>query len=326
MSDQYDKPHLSFDDQLDLLIQRGLVCCDRRSAVGALRRIGYYRFSAYVYSFRELLPPEERGIQSPAHYRSEQLVPGTTFEEVMALWQFDRELRLLTLDAMETIEVALRTQLAYVLGERDPLGHLHPASLGPNSAKGEVRDPSLTRHQTWLDGHQQDIENKKNEDFLRHNLAKYDELPIWIAVETMDFGRAIRLFHMLRHDDQARIAAEFGVRNARLFESWAKAINYIRNVCAHHSRFWNRTLTYSLPKMLDSQVDEPLHHLCGPTPTKKVYSALAVSAYLVRFIEPTSSWPRRLRAHITEMDWEHSLGPVADMGFPSEWERLSLWS
>lgn len=263
MPDQYAKPHLSFDNQLDLLIEHGLVCCDRRPAVSALRRIGYYRFSAYGYSFRDFLPPEERGIQTPAHYRSEQLVPGTTFEEVMALWQFDRKLRLLTLDAMETIEVALRTQLAYVLGERDPFGHLRPDSLGPRAAEEEPSDPAVTRHAAWLDAHGRDIEAKKSEDLLRHNLAKYEDLPIWIAVETMDFGRCVRLFHILKRADQTRIAAQFGVDDGPLFESWARAMNYVRNVCAHHSRFWNRSLTYSLRKMNDTQVDEPLHHLCG---------------------------------------------------------------
>jgi abortive infection bacteriophage resistance protein len=325
MASEYDKPHLSFDNQLDLLIGRGLECQDRQTAVDALRRIGYYRFSAYVYSFRELLPPGERGIQSPSHYRSEHLFPGTTFEQVLALWQFDRELRLITLDAMETIEVALRTQLAYVLGERDPFGHLRVESLGPNAAK-RPPDESLTRHQAWLDRHRRDIEDKKSEDFLKHNRAKCEELPIWVAVETMDFGRAVRLFQILRHDDRTRIAAQFSVQDASLFESWAKVINYVRNACAHHSRFWNRTLTYSLRKMDHSQVNEMLHHLCGPVPTKKVYSALAVSAYLVKAVEPSSTWPRRLREHVAQMNWTHPLGPASDMGFPPGWESLHIWS
>lgn len=117
----YTKPHLSYADQVALMRSRGLACTDVDRALGVLRAAGYYRFSAYVYPFREPLHEHELAT-SPFHFRSDRIRPGTTFEQVEALWRFDRALRMICLDGLETIEVGIRTQVAHVLGQ--PWGQL----------------------------------------------------------------------------------------------------------------------------------------------------------------------------------------------------------
>ena len=326
MAEKYGKPHLTYEQQLALLVGRGLICSNRPAATAALERIGYYRLSAYVYPFRELLPPDEQRRASPTHYRAESIGAGTRFEDVLAVWEFDRSLRLVILDAVETIEIGLRTRLAYTLGARNPFGHLDPDHLS-EKARMPASDASGTpsRHEQWLQGHLDDIEANSHEDYLRHNLHKYDQLPIWIAVETMSFGRLAALFQLLDPADQTRIAAGLSIGGKGLLISWLKTLNYLRNVCAHHARLWNRSLTYTLRKMTTSQVEEDLHHLCGPSPTKKVYSALAVTAYLVRRIDPASNWPMRARAHILSFPPIPVLDPAAQMGLPADWDREPLW-
>ena len=128
MAQQYEKPHLTFTEQLRLLTDRGLACADEAKALAVLRAAGYYRLSAYVYPFREPLTDDEVP-SSPFHFRSDRIRPGTTFEHVEKLWRFDRQLRLAWFDALETIEVGIRTQVAYVLGHRDTFGHVNRSAL-----------------------------------------------------------------------------------------------------------------------------------------------------------------------------------------------------
>lgn len=125
---KYDKPHLTLALQVDHLRQRGLVVTDTDRAISTLNRVGYYRFSAYAYPFRERLPADSLR-DSSVQYRSDRFVRDVPFELIESLWSFDRRLRLLMLDALETIEIGLRVQLSYVLGARDPFGYLHPESL-----------------------------------------------------------------------------------------------------------------------------------------------------------------------------------------------------
>jgi abortive infection bacteriophage resistance protein len=116
------------------MVERGLAYPDEPVVTDLLKMVGCYRLSAYVYPFRELMPFEntrDKGTAQP--YRSSAIRDGITFDHVEALWRVDRKLRLLCLDAIETVEIGLRSRLAYLLGQRDPLGHGHRDSLDPTA-------------------------------------------------------------------------------------------------------------------------------------------------------------------------------------------------
>ena len=96
---EYQKPPLTYNAQLDLLITRGLRVVDRVTALGYLRNISYYRLSAYYLPFKQ----------------NEEFKPNTCVEDIINLYTFDRKLRLLVMDAIESIEIALRSQIIYHL-------------------------------------------------------------------------------------------------------------------------------------------------------------------------------------------------------------------
>ena len=325
----YTKPHLPYDEQVATLCRRGLGCPDPDAARALLQAVGYYRLSAYVYPFRELLPEDERQRVSPVHYRSDGIKPGTTMAHVEELWRFDRRLRLLCLDAIETVEIGIRTKVAHVLGARDPFGHVNREALDETacSARTMPQDPtSPDAFDDWIERYQRLQEHAKAEDFVRHNLHKYGSpLPIWIGIEFLDMGALVRLYSLLDKRDQNKIANQVGVRGGPLLGAWLKQINYLRNVCAHHSRLWNRTLTYSTRHFKEAQVDEPLRHVASSKQRDKVYVLLAILAYLVRNIDGKSNWPLALRTQLRKFPDVPAISPQADMGFPDDWERLPLW-
>ncbi|WP_416379083.1 Abi family protein [Altererythrobacter sp. H2] len=103
----------SFADQLQILKDRGLTVGDDTRAIGYLEKIGYYCLSGYWYPFRA---PKAQPVGLV--FREDHFLPGSTFEDAVALYAFDRKLRLLALDALERIERAIRVDVA-LGGDRD---------------------------------------------------------------------------------------------------------------------------------------------------------------------------------------------------------------
>jgi abortive infection bacteriophage resistance protein len=109
---RFTKPPLSFEAQVDLLIDRGMEIADRTRAKRYLAHLNYYRLAAYWLPFEQ---------DHPTH----RFRPGTNFDQVLEHYIFDRELRLLVMDAIERIEVSLRTNWAYTLSHSyGPHAHL----------------------------------------------------------------------------------------------------------------------------------------------------------------------------------------------------------
>lgn len=326
----YAKPHLSYEDQVAKLVGRGLECQDEADAVALLRSVGYYRLSAYVYPFRELLPASDQQRDSPVHYRSDVIRPGVTLDHVERLWRFDRRLRLLCLDAVETVEVGFRTKVAHVLGARNPFGHVDRTSLDTDACLRSTRpgDPSsLDAFDDWMERYGRLQSEASSEDFVKHHLVKYGEpVPIWIAVEFLNMGALVRLYSLLDKRDQNQIAKEADVSGGPLLGDWLRQINYLRNVCAHHSRLWNRSLTYKTGKFNPKQVHSPLQHVAHCGHRDKAYVLLAILAYLVRSLDPKSNWPLALRTHARKFPDLPGMGVHRDMGFPQAWDALPLWS
>lgn len=324
----YSKPHLSFEDQLDLLKSRGLECSDNARAMDLLIAVGYYRLSAYVYPFRILLP-ENAPRSSRVHYRGDNVGDGVTMEHVEALWRFDRSLRLMCLDAIESIEIGMRTRLSYVLGARDPFGHLNAGSLDADACREFIRPLGKNAFDVWMQKYRKLLKDAAHEDYVVHHLAKHgddDRMPIWIAVEFFDLGALVRLFRLLDKTDQNEIAKGVGISGGRLLAAWLRDISYLRNMCAHHSRLWNRSLTYTPRKFNPKQVEPELRHASQSEPRDKIYVLLAIVAYLVTRVDPTQRWPSSaLRPLLAAFPTETGLSPESDMGFPRGWENLPLW-
>lgn len=291
---KYDKPHLTFTQQLELLESRGLACTDEGRALQMLASIGYYRLSAYVYPFRELLSEGER---SETHFRSSTIRRGVVWSDVESVWNFDRQLRLLCLDALEIIEIGARTQIAYVLGDRDPFGHVNWESLNQSRCERTLSD-GKTAFESWCDRYDRHVhEAARTEDFVKHFLLAYpqSEIPIWAACEFLSFGTLVELYGLMKDEDQTAVARALGVSGGARMRSFLHVMSYVRNVCAHHGRLWNRVLTVKLAKFHKNEVGPDLAHLAGRPLSPKLYPVLAVMAYLVRTIAPDSRWPLRLR-------------------------------
>ena len=234
------KPWLSYAAQLAQLRARGLQVQDDSAALNYVARLGYYRLSGYWYPMRAVAL--QASAQQGRAVRSDRFVPGSRFQNVVQLYVFDKKLRLLALDALERIEMAVRVDVAHVLGQRDPLAHLKPTHLHGNFTKKVMaKGPGAgkTLHQLWLEKFQQLQAQARKQPLVEHHLRVYGALPVWAAVEVWDFGLLSKLFAGMQHADQQTIAHRYGVADGKALGQWLRSLNMIRNVAAHHSRLWN---------------------------------------------------------------------------------------
>jgi abortive infection bacteriophage resistance protein len=320
----YTRPWVSFPDQLELLKSRGLDVSDERAALSYLGRIGYYRLSAYWYPFRVWTMQQDAKGEQITHRRTDQFMPGARFVDAVNLYLFDKKLRLITLDALERIEVALRVDIAYLLGERNTFAHLDAGELHSGFA-GKPRRDGKTAHQVWCERHEQLVARSK-EEFVKHYHAKHGPaLPIWVAIEVWDFGTMSQLFAMMKVFDQQRIAAKYGVADWKVFQSWLRSLSYLRNLVAHHSRLWNRNVV-DQPKLPRPEAMAWCDAFAGKNDLlAKPFLLLSICRHMVQIICPDTAWHLRLGEHLRSFPAQYVTPPrsIADMGTPPGWD--SWW-
>lgn len=219
---KYNKPPLSCEKQIDLLANRGLVVSDRVKAEQFLSQVNYYRFSAYCLPFEI--------IRHKFHL-------GVTFERIQKLYEFDRRLRFLIDEALEVVEISVRTAVSYYLANK----------YGAFAHEDEKIFFNKKKHTEWLKKIHEET-NRSKETFVGHYKNKYEnfpQIPLWMAVEVMSFGALSQLYHNLLRPEQIAIAKKIGYHSSVL-SSWLHTFTYTRNICAHHSRIWNRQLSIAM--------------------------------------------------------------------------------
>lgn len=295
----YQKAWLSFEDQAALLETRGLFIADRPRAVQVLSHINYYRFSGYCLAF-----------EANRH----QFLPGTTFEQVEHAYLFDRSLRDVITEALEVIELDLRTLIAFTFGKTyGPFGH----TLAPNFHCLQQR------HQDWR-GKLHEEARRSSELFVTHfknHYAEFPDLPVWIVTEVMSFGGLSQMFSNMHRKDQKPVAVRYGLQPDTL-ESWMHHMVYVRNLCAHHSRIWDRVWSIK-PTLPYGSAWKPPY---VPSNSQLLATLLLLNHLLTR-CPSNSAFASEWRARINELLAQPPAcpQPLDRMGLTPKWPQHSLW-
>ena len=296
---KFTKPATSIDDQIALLRRRGMVIEDEASARHYLKHISYYRLRAYWLPF-----------EVPAGDGDHAFREGTKFEDVLSLYVFDRQLRLLVMDAVERVEVALRGQWAYHMAmTHGPHGYLeqHLYTRTDRHAKAVAR---LTE------------EFRISKDaFAQHYRRKYKTPPlppVWMAAEMFSFGQLSKwIYNLQRRSDRQAIAKPFGL-DEKALSSFAHHMTNVRNICAHHGRLWNKRFTVTMAEpMSPAKLPVAMRGANG----RQLHNTLVMLDYLLSIIAPDTEWRARLVALIDGCP----LAEPSSMGFPEGWQERAAW-
>jgi abortive infection bacteriophage resistance protein len=251
-------------------------------------------------------------------------MPQARFQDAVALYVFDKKLRLHVLDAIERIEVAVRVDIAYLMGKKDTFAYTKPELLHGHFTKKVNPKTGKTKHEEWLLKHEFMISRSK-EDFVEHFKNKYElPLPIWVAIELWDFGLLSMFYHGMTVADKTTIAKKYNVADWQVMESWLRCINYARNVAAHHNRLWNRNLI-DQPKIPKKGKMPAFDSFIGHTEaTSRIYILLCILAHFMQQICPRSSWATRVKTLIASFP-NTEYFDIVHMGFPPDWMDHSFW-
>ena len=302
----YTKLPLTFAQQITRLESKGMLVEDKQYAEAKLASISYYRLSGYWYPFR---------VRNDQHVVTSQFRSGTNFNEVVSLYEFDRQLRSLILDAIERVEVAVRTQFTYQLGHR----------YGAFGYTSSANFHHKFNHQKWLEQIENEVRRSKD-DFITHFSSKYigfPKVPIWMLTEVMSLGvlsvgyRGLINNQAQGIEDKKLIANHFDLHHKKLGD-WLHTLTYVRNVCAHHSRLWNRSLAIKPDQTKDKNWLPPT------TPRNdRIFYVLLMLRHLLKATGNGDDWAvevnNLLEPLAVERKWRSA------MGLPENWSEHPLW-
>lgn len=231
---------------------------------------------------------------------------------------------MLLLDAIERVEVALRVTVAHIGGRRDPFSHKSLENLRDYARRVNVETGTTPFARFILRCNE--AYDRSSEDFVKHCKEKYEYGPaIWVHVETWDFGLLSNFYKLLPEDDQLEIAMRFGVHYHSLFESWIASLNYVRNLCAHHSRLFRRSLVVRPGTRLMRDIDVLSHvRELNDVRSAKIYTMLVILLHLMEQLAPQSAWNQRL-VDLLDSYPDTPTTSLADYGFPDDWRSQAVW-
>lgn len=295
----YTKLPLPIPEQISRLKKRGLSFKHEDKAKHYLSNISYYRLRAYTYPFQDNNNPEHPFIQA------------IDFDEIIDLYVFDRRLRFIVFNALEKVEIALRTKIIYEMSISYGSHWQENPDLFINHEYFEKNTESMKR----------EVERSK-EDFIKHYSDTYSSPecpPSWMSLEVVSMDLLSKLFSNIKeNEEKAKILYAFGHKRFNILTSWVHAFVGLRNVCAHHCRLWNRrftispTIPYNMPfQFLNNRQIQ----------FNKLYALLSCLNYTLRIVSPGSHFVKTLKAHLKTC----GLVELHQMGFPDNWEEEELW-
>jgi abortive infection bacteriophage resistance protein len=275
------KPSLSWDEQVALLIERGLAVDDQAACASFLAATNYYRFSGYARYF-----------QNAPHLGHDDFHDGTAFDEVRTIYEADETLRAVLVHPLARMEVLLRAHTAYVIANaHGPRGGYLDADF--------YTDPG-TREPT-VEACLRDIERSNERHILRYrnsngSASDYSDLPVWSAVEAWSFGTLSKCIERGAKGTLAdAVATSLGVAKAG-FAYRVRSLVYLRNRCAHHSRLWHHSVIDAGPT--PNNVRVKAKKLAGQFEPRSVLDVVAsLDDMLVRSRTADPVLPQLVRQH-----------------------------
>lgn len=298
----FQKPAFTIQEQIEQLKKRGLIIEPTDQAEHYLSHISYFRLAGYWWPMQE-------------DKNQHSFKKDSRFSDVIALYNFDRELRIILFDVIEKIEISLRTKLIY-----HPSHEFDPWWFQNTSIFQNIRELSQTLAVI-------DEEISRSKDiFIKEHLKKHKDdgrfPPAWKTLELTSFGSLSKLYGNLKPTIKSKdtIAIDFGTVNHTYLPSWLQAISQIRNYCAHHSRLWNKNLP-GRPKLLPKPPNKWISNLPLEKEFHMLYIHLCCMKYLLNIIQPQNRFTTQLTTLLNKYS---NIDPNA-LGLKPNWQNEPLW-
>lgn len=296
---EYTNRPLDVKDIISLLKQRGLLFHDEQKATTYFQSISFFRLAEY-------LRPLE------ADKRTHIFKPHSTFEQAITLYHFDKQFRTVLFDAIQQIEVALRTRMIHYISLK----------YGAFWFMNETLFSDKSLFEENISHIRQEVLRSK-EDFISEYYSSYsspDLPPVWKTFEVISLGTLSKIYRNFKDIGvKKQIARSFNLPQHLCLENWLKCTVLLRNYVAHHNRLWNRVFPFY--PQLNIKLRGVWISTTGVDNTR-LYAQVCYVAYLLNYIVPTSDF----RQHLIELVVQNPTVDIRAMGFPPHWQSEPLWS
>ena len=298
----------TIQDQLARLKEKGMAFNDESIAASYLERISYFRLKYYWTDM----------IDSETGY----FIDDANFFEVTRRYEFDKKLRNILFDAIEVLEVGLRTKFITTF------------SLATNTGLWYL-DKSLFDNQQFHEDLVLDLKyefDRNSDPFVRQYILEHpnwdrnslegDNPDAWMILETATFGTLSKMYKNFLNQSplKSRIANELGLYSSKDLSGWLEAISVLRNIIAHHSRIWYRIFSKRPANISNHKSDWMLsdmtEHQC-----RRAFGVVSCLLYLCNAIKPDNT----IKQDIKDLFKAYSNIPVFMIGFTRGWEKNPIW-
>ncbi|MBU2651732.1 MAG: Abi family protein [Bacteroidetes bacterium] len=296
---QYTKVPLSIADQITRLTGRGLIINDVPFAESKLNNISFYRLRAYTYPFQNNSDPNHLFIKE------------VSFEEIISFYEFDRDLRLLVFDAIERIEIALRTRIVYYYA----LTH----------GSHWFENKNIYRNRNYFNNDISSLDkeiDRSDEEFIKHYKSTYSSPirpPAWMSLEVATLTTLSKMFQNLSRSPEKKKIAKSLSLDFLILENWMHVLSNVRNICAHHSRLYNRTLSQSLILPANTFGNSWIKNRA--VDNAKMYAVMCAIVYLLDRINGIHDFRSRLISLFAKYPIVHP----RLLNFPANWDSEIFW-
>jgi len=283
---------------------------DEKQAIERLKNISYYRLKGYWWD-------------SQSDISLHTFLPNTFFEDILARYDFDRKLRKILFGGIEQIEIAVRTKLIYHLSVAyGGLWYLNPALF--NNTTQNINGVDKTVHLWALDELQKEF-NRSQELFIKDHQRRYPGQPAdaWKIMEVASMGTLSKLYKNLKIilPERGLIANEMGINSPHVFSGWLESIAYLRNIIAHHSRLWSRTMVKRPSMQLNNPTGTWFKQPLKPGQLDKPFSTISCLLYMYRHLCRSDD----MKQQIIELIDTYPNLPIYKLGFFNNWRNEPLW-
>ena len=312
------KEFKTYEEQIELLKLKGLIILDEAYAKEKLKEENYYNIiNGYKELFMNL-------------HKNDTFITDVTFEEVYALYDFDRIIKNEVFKSILQVENILRSLISYEFskkyGNDNYLKLDNFETLKDSGCNYEKYQKRVAQIQTLLANLQSDIAKAiTKRAYINHYILNYGFIPLWVLVNTLTLGRLSQFYSLMNQSVRIEVSKNWNIKEEDL-NQYIKTLAYYRNLCAHDERLYNSKNNQDIP---DTKYHEILEiqkvnnrYICGKN---DLFSLIIVLKILLPpddfniLCNKINGRMESLKKRIIHINYDEIL---RKMGFPKNWVTI----
>lgn len=277
-----------------------------------MKEVGYYHL---ITGYKELFRNRAVG-----KYKR-----GVCFEDIYALYEFDKTLREIFFRYLQVIELTFASHISYYFCERfdsDQIKYLDPRSYNNTSSNSSKINKLISVLDDLANG------TRIYENII-HNRVRHHNVPLWVTINHLTFGSKSKMYELLQAPMQDKISAEYHGLNTLKLSQFMKFLTKFRNICAHGNRLYNYKSNEDLPDLkMHERLEIPKSGAQFIYGKKDLFGVVIAFRYLLSkpdFRKFKMELDKAITSYLNSSSFLNENEILNEMGFPSNWKKISIF-